>query len=187
MSGVARRRPTHAITATNHGTTTDPNSHRPGHVQLDRPNGARSETGGVAAPDISCQGPTSPATARNPDAQVMVRRCGLMSTPGASCRRTYRRQASSGPGEHHFQGTGFAGAGEDVVCLLELVEVEMVCHELSGVDLVALRDDMERRCGVVVDESGGDRHVLDPQVLEVQCRRGAVHTDVGDATARADE
>src|SRR6478735_7975102 len=83
MSGVARRRPTHAITATNHGTTTDPNSHRPGHVQLDRPNGARSETGGVAAPDISCQVPTSPATARNPDAQVMVRRCGLMSTPGA--------------------------------------------------------------------------------------------------------
>src|SRR6476620_4858050 len=76
----------------------------------------------------SSQDPTAPGP--NPDAQVMVRRCGLMSTPGASCRRTYRRQASSGPGEHDFQGTGFASAGEDVVCLLELVEVELVCHEL---------------------------------------------------------
>src|SRR6187397_3420461 len=66
MSGVARRRPTHAITATNHGTTTDPNSHRPGHVQLDRPNGARSETGGVAGTRHQLPGPDQPRYGKEP-------------------------------------------------------------------------------------------------------------------------
>ena len=41
----------------------------------------------------------------------------------------------------------------------------------------------QRRGGVGVDQPGGDGHVLDPQVLEVQRGRLAVDADVGDVPA----
>src|SRR5438045_8256698 len=52
--------------------------------------------------------------------------------------------------------------------------------ELGRVDLVRGRQLQQVRRGVRVDQPGGDRHVLDPQLLEMECGRLAVYADVGD-------
>ena len=52
-----------------------------------------------------------------------------------------------------------------------------------GVELVAGQQAQQGRCGGGVDEPGRDRDVADPEVLEVQRHRLAVHADVGDVTA----
>ncbi len=61
----------------------------------------------------------------------------------------------------------------------------MMRHEAGCVELVTRQQPQERRCRVRVDEARRDRDVLDPQLLEVQCRRLAVYTDVRDVAGRA--
>ena len=89
--------------------------------------------------------------------------------------------------QHDLERAGLAGPREHVVGLLELVECEVVRRERARVELVAGEQLEERRRRERVDEAGRDRHVLDPERLEVQRRRLAVHADVGDVAAGAGE
>ena len=56
-----------------------------------------------------------------------------------------------------------------------------------SVDLTGGDELEQRRRGVGVDQPGGDRHVLDPEVLEVQGRRLAVDADVRHVASRPHE
>ena len=85
--------------------------------------------------------------------------------------------------QHNLECIGLAGTREHVVCLLELVEPEVVCGELARVELVTGEQPEEGRCREGVDEARRDRHVLDPQRFQVEQRGLAVHADVGDMTA----
>src|SRR5215217_5713130 len=89
--------------------------------------------------------------------------------------------------EHDLESAGLRRTPEHVVGLDELVEGEVMGDEAPGMDLVA-GDELEQRGrGVRVDQARGDGHVLDPQFLEVQRGRLAVHADVRYPTARADQ
>ena len=89
--------------------------------------------------------------------------------------------------EHHLERSRLAGAGEDVVRVEELAEREPVGDQPAGVEVTG-RHKVEQ-CGrrVRVDQARRDGDVSDPQVLEVERGRLAVHSDVGDPSARAHE
>ena len=57
----------------------------------------------------------------------------------------------------------------------------------AGVELARLQHRQQHRRRARVHQTGRDRDVLDPQLLEVQRRRLAVHADVGDAAAGTDQ
>src|SRR5215216_3193505 len=87
----------------------------------------------------------------------------------------------------HLEGLGLGRAAEGVVGLHDAVKGEPVAHELLRREL-ALSDQFEqhrRRRGA--HQAGGDRDVLDPQVLQLQLHRLAVHAHVRDRPAGADE
>ena len=76
---------------------------------------------------------------------------------------------------------------EDVVGLKHLVEREFVRDELLGRKLV-LGDKLQQHPeGVRVDQAHGDVDVLDPELIKGEIDRLAVHTDVGDIAAWAND
>src|SRR6478736_5482325 len=91
---------------------------------------------------------------------------------------------NSAAGEQDLQRSGLGGVGEDAVGGLELVEAESVSDHGRRLESVAGNQTDQRRRGVRVDKAGGNGQVLDPDVLQMQGRRSAVHTDIGDVTAR---
>lgn len=90
-------------------------------------------------------------------------------------------------GEHDFEGAGVGGAGEHVVGLFDLVQVETVGDELSWVDLMAPEQLEQSRDRERVGEAGGDGDISVPQALEMQGGSLTVDTDVGHVATGADE
>ena len=90
-------------------------------------------------------------------------------------------------GQQNLQRSGLGRVGEDVVRGLEFVEAESVRDHRRGVEPMAGDQTDQRRSGIGVDQAGGDGQVLDPDVFQMQGRRRAVHTDVGDVPAGTNE
>src|SRR6516162_10952136 len=93
----------------------------------------------------------------------------------------------SAPRDQDLERAGLTRPCEDVVRVHELVEGEMVGHEALCVDLTGTGELEQRRRREGIDQAGGDGHVADPQVLEVERGRLAVDADVGDPAPRADQ
>src|SRR5580704_13751394 len=107
----------------------------------------------------------------------------LPIVPGAATLP--RRGGSAGDG--HLQGLGLRCAAEGVISVDDGLEREAVAHELLRCEL-ALGDQFEqhrRRGGA--HQAHGDRDVLDPQILEFEFHRLAVHADIRHGPAGPDE
>ena len=89
--------------------------------------------------------------------------------------------------EHDLQRVRLGGVAERVVRRHRLAEREAVRRERrsgrAGRSAISLSSCRRRER---VDEPGRDRHVADPELLEVQRRRVAVDADVRDTAAGAD-
>src|SRR5438477_13209611 len=84
----------------------------------------------------------------------------FISISPCMCRIHPRRiRGISCPGQDDLECAGVAGTGEDVVGLFELAQREVMRDEATGVDLMAGHETQQRRCGVGVDEAGGDGDV----------------------------
>ncbi len=77
------------------------------------------------------------------------------------------RASVMGRGDHHLQRSSVGCVTEDLVGLLHLLEVEVMGDQTACVELAGTDQSQQCGCRIGVDESGGDRHVADPQILEV--------------------
>ena len=89
--------------------------------------------------------------------------------------------------EHDLQRTGGCRVGERVVRSHRVVEREPVRGEDRRVEATAGDQLHQLRDRVGVDQPGRHRHVADPELLEVERRRPAMHADVRDAPTGADQ
>ena len=80
---------------------------------------------------------------------------------------------------------GLRRVPERLVGLDDLVEGEPVRHELLDRQLVLRHELEQHRQRRGVDQPHADGDVLDPEVLELELHRRAVHTDVRHVAARA--
>src|SRR5665647_389147 len=70
--------------------------------------------------------------------------------------------------DDHLEGLRLRCAAEGVIGIDDGVEREQVAHELLGLEPPLVDELEQHRSGGSAHQAGGDRDVLDPQVLELQ-------------------
>lgn len=89
--------------------------------------------------------------------------------------------------EYYFECFGFGGVVEGVVCILDVIECEVVVDEIVWIDVFFSYEFCEYLCGVCVYEVGCDLQVLDLQFVQCEFDRCVVDVDVCDMIVGVDD
>lgn len=101
--------------------------------------------------------------------------------------RLQARTAASSAAEHNLQRLRLGGSAECVIGVHDLVQLELMGSEPLGRQLAGGNELEQHRRGVGANQSGRNRDVVDPEIIQRQLDGFAVYAGVGNRAARPDD